>query len=268
MVELTRAVRFFLGGCGETAPEAGRSIPSAINGFSAFPAARGLAHYYQLSVRCRGPVDPVTGYFLNIKHIDQAVREHAIPLMGRRQAEHQVQMGRLMQQLIEVLGPPLDHTVVGLCLELSPHYHIEIRSDDMAHVLVTQQFEFSAAHRLHATGLSAQGNRRIFGKCNNPSGHGHNYRVQVALRCPIQEQGSAISIDKLDAMVDESAIAYLDHKHLNLDIPEFAQRNPSVENIAILLYDRLKQPVAALDLHLDAVTVWETSRTMCTYRGT
>ncbi|MGB0768997.1 MAG: 6-carboxytetrahydropterin synthase, partial [Phycisphaeraceae bacterium] len=133
-------------------------------------------------------------------------------------------------------------------------------------VLIRQRYEFSAAHRLHVQALSDRENREVFGKCNNPAGHGHNYRVEVAARCPIDDHGQTLDPADLDAVVDERCIERLDHKHLNDDVPEFADLNPSVENIVKVVWSMLdgKLPGRAT---LDEVRVWETGKTVCAYRG-
>src|SRR5690606_33368725 len=121
---------------------------------------------------------------------------------------------------------------------------LEIRSDDMAHVIMRQQYEFAAAHRLHCRELSDEKNREVFGKCNNPSGHGHNYRLEVTIRVPISPTGQIVRPEQLDAVVDTHVIEKLDHKNLSIDVPEFATRNSSVENIAQVVYGLLEAPLA------------------------
>lgn len=269
MIELTRDVRFFLNG-----PDPRRMYeqePSRANGFSAWPAARGLGRFYQLRVRCRGQVHPLTGYFINIKQIDTAVRQHVIPCLEAQldttRPSATLGVGGLLRQMLALLQPPLEHTVHSLRLDLSPFHSIAITSDAMNHVIIRQQFEFAAAHRLHVPSLDEDENKRIFGKCNHPSGHGHNYRLEVAVRAPIEHDGQTLLVEHLDQRVDEVVISRLDHKHLNIDVPQFATLNPSCENIAKVVWDMLKDNLADLNVTLDEVVVWETSKTACTYRG-
>lgn len=232
---------------------------------------RGLGRYYELHVRCRGDVDPLTGYFINIKHIDAAVRDTVLPMLqGKASSSGDASrqpMGSLMREMMELLQPRLHQSVVGLMLQLTPCYSLSIRSHDMNGVLIRQQFEFSAAHRLHVPGYSEERNRDIFGKCNNPSGHGHNYKLEVCLRSPIDEQGHTCAVDAIDELVDRTVIQKLDHKHLNVDVPQFAKLNPSVENIAKVIHEMLKPQLPALGVELEEVSVWETGKTVCTYRG-
>lgn len=260
MLELARTVRFCLN-------DGDAPAPPRDNTFSAWPPMRGLGRYYQLHVRCLGEADPVTGYFLNIKEIDTAVREHVLPHLQSLTSCRDVAMGQLMREVIERLQTPLMQSVAEVKLDLTPFYQLQIEADDMDHVLIQQQYEFAAAHRLHVDALSDDENRKVFGKCNNPSGHGHNYRLQVTARAPIDPEGKVIEVADLDALVDDEVIQKLDHKHLNVDVPQFAELNPSVENITKVIWDMLEKPIETLAMTLDAVSVWETGKTVCTYRG-
>ena len=271
MLDLTRTVRFALN------PVDGDDQTPRTNTFSAWPPPRGLARYYELHVTCRGEADPQTGYFINIKHIDAAVRDHALPRLRDAVADDRAAarcpMGRLLTDLLDALQPPLDGRASALELQLTPYlsYHLSMTTDPAMprHVLIKQQYEFSAAHRLHVPDHSDQQNRATFGKCNNPAGHGHNYRVQVVARCPIDPAGHTTPVAELDAVVDAELIQHLDHQHLNVDVPEFENLNPSVEHIAAVAWDRLARPLAhALPgCTLEELTVWETAKTACTYRG-
>jgi 6-pyruvoyltetrahydropterin/6-carboxytetrahydropterin synthase len=264
MLELSRTVRFCLSG------EMGDLVSPRDNTFSAWPAMRGLGRYYELGVTCQGDADPQTGYFINIKTIDQVVREHVLPMLTERISDESAAaatpMGELMRRVFGAIDPPLNETVAQVRLVLTPTLSLAIERNDMDHVIIRQQYEFSAAHRLHVPAMSDAENRATFGKCNNPAGHGHNYRVEVAARCPIDAQGTALQPAELDAVVDQEAIEKLDHKHLNVDVPEFAGLNPSVEHIVKVVWQMLdgKLPGSA---KLDEVKVWETGKTVCAYRG-
>jgi 6-pyruvoyltetrahydropterin/6-carboxytetrahydropterin synthase len=178
-----------------------------------------------------------------------------------------VSMGSLMRRIADLLQPPLNRTVKSVALDLTPFHCLEVETHAMDSLLVRQQFEFSAAHRLHVPSLSADENRRVFGKCNNPSGPGHNSRRVVAVRAPVGADGHVMPVEDLDTLVDEVVIQKLDHKHLNLDVAEFATLNPSVENIAKVIFEMLEGAVGRLKVELAEVNVWETSKTVCTYRG-
>lgn len=262
MLDLARTVRFCLN---DAADPAARD-----NSFAAWPAMRGLGRYYELGVRCRGRADAVTGYFINIREIDEAVRRCALPLFRKCLAEHggdDAPLGRLLADVLHAVGPDLGHTVVSVQLRLTPFHSLAMESHDMSHVLLRQQFEFAAAHRLHVPELSDEENRRVFGKCNNPSGHGHNYRLEVVARVPVGPHGGVMRVEELDALVNRVVIEPLDHKNLSVDVPAFEHRNASVENIAQVIYGMLAGPLADAGAGLDEVSVWETSKTVCTYRG-
>jgi 6-pyruvoyltetrahydropterin/6-carboxytetrahydropterin synthase len=263
--ELTRTVRFCLEPDGSLASDRPTS-----NSFAGWPPMRGLGRYYELHVTCAGPVDPVTGYLVNIKQIDQAVREAVLPRIAEAaRRDGGAAMGRLLQTLLNALHAAMDvPRARRLVFQLTPYHSYAIEDTDMAHLLIAQQYDFSAAHRLHVADLSDRENREVFGKCNNPSGHGHNYCVEVAVRAAVDDTGRALPVEQLDALVDERIIEKFDHKHLNCDLDEFAELNPSVENIAKVIYDTLGPAVRnRLDAELEHVRVWETGKTACLYRG-
>ena len=131
---------------------------------------------------------------------------------------------------------------------------------------LTQQFEFSAAHRLHCGSMTDQENRDMFGKCNNPNGHGHNYVFDVTV-----EQGAddAVDLETLQQLVKSSVVDRLDHKNLNADIEHFQNVNPSVENISVVVFDWINRCLseAKFNANLIAVKVFETPKTWAEYRG-
>ena len=264
MLELSRTIRFCLN-------DDAADSPDQDNTFAAWPPMRGLGRYYQITIRCQGEPDPTTGYFMNIKFIDTAVRNHAIPHLARVLRDsansYEIPLGRITQEVLDRIQPALGHTVCELRLDLTPYHCLTVRSADMSRMLIHEQFEFAAAHRLHVPAMSDEENLSTFGKCNNPSGHGHNYRVEVVVSALVDDAGHVLPVERLDAIVHETVIKKLDHKNLNVDVPQFAQLNSSVENIARVIHDMLKNEVKILGVELDQVSVWETSKTVCTYRG-
>ena len=271
MVCLERTIRFSLNGPGDSGAVLPNGPGLASNTYSAWPAIRGLGRYYELQVACVGEVDPKTGYCLNIKQLDYAVRAYALPflekLLETTRCSVSIPMGSLMRQIYEILEQRLERSVSHLRLNLSRYHYLMIRSHDVNQVVISQQYEFSAAHRLHAPQLSDEENRRLFGKCNNPSGHGHNYRLEVNALAPIDEHGCVPPVEQLDELVHAAVIEKLDHKHLNLDVPQFMDLNPSVENIAKVIFEMLGTSISELGMRIESVRVWETEKTVCTYRG-
>ena len=133
------------------------------------------------------------------------------------------------------------------------------------HAIVTESFEFSASHRLHCPDLTDEENRALFGKCNHPNGHGHNYRIAVSVRVGAGPGARPFATAALEAAVQAAVIDRFDHRHLNIDCPEFAQLNPSVEHIAMVCHGLLEPAIAAAGAALHRVTVWETEKTSATY---
>jgi 6-pyruvoyltetrahydropterin/6-carboxytetrahydropterin synthase len=148
---------------------------------------------------------------------------------------------------------------------IRPHAHCTLRcEEDMPDsVVVTQRFEFAASHRLHCAGLPDEENRRIFGKCNNPAGHGHNYRLEVEVACALGPAG--LQPERIAAIVNQHAVDRLDHKHLNSDVAEFRDTNPSVEWIARTCFGWLQGPLASAGGTLRRVRLWETEKTSAIY---
>ena len=107
---------------------------------------------------------------------------------------------------------------------------------------VTRRYQFAASHRLHAAELSEEENRRLYGKCNNPYGHGHNYVVEVSVRGPLLgATGRAVDTEALDELVRREVLAPFDHKNLNLDVAVFACEVPTSENLGFEICRRLKR---------------------------
>ncbi len=104
---------------------------------------------------------------------------------------------------------------------------------------LTTRYHFAAAHRLDTPALSPEENRRLYGKCNNPFGHGHNYTLDVTVEGPLGEDGQVANRTALDRLVRDSVLQQLDHKNLNTDLPEFGGCVPTTENLARVIQQRL-----------------------------
>jgi 6-pyruvoyltetrahydropterin/6-carboxytetrahydropterin synthase len=266
MIELSRTVRFCVD-FGKSGAEAATNPAGAPrhNTFAGWPSMRGLGAYYELDVRCTGEPDPATGYLLNISAIDEAVRQHALPVIeGEARRTPQRDPARVLALLAPALQPVLRGRLRSIRWRLSPYYSLDMSIAAPHRVLLSQQFEFSASHRLHVREFSDQRNREIFGKCNNPNSHGHNYRLEVAISRAVDDS-HALTLPEIERIVNETVIQRFDHKHLNHDTREFATLNPSVENIAKVCYELLAVPMAGAGGELKRVTVWETEKTSCTY---
>lgn len=133
-------------------------------------------------------------------------------------------------------------------------------------VTVSRKAHFNAAHRLYRSDWSFEKNDAIFGKCNNPNFHGHNYELIVSVTGEIDpETGYVIDVKILKDFIKSEIEDAFDHKNLNLDVPEFKGLNPTAENIVVVIYNKLK---AVLDDHLELeVTLFETPRNFVSYSG-
>jgi 6-pyruvoyltetrahydropterin/6-carboxytetrahydropterin synthase len=120
---------------------------------------------------------------------------------------------------------------------------------------LTRRYKFSASHRLHSESLSKEENAKVFGKCNNANGHGHNYQVYVSVRGPIEPRGKVTDVGALDRIVIETIVNRFDHQDLNLD-PAFADRTTTGENVVQLIWDLLAAKIP--DGELDKVGLVET----------
>ena len=115
-------------------------------------------------------------------------------------------------------------------------------------VIITRKVHFCSSHRLHAPSLSDDANQSIFGKCNNPNGHGHNYVLIVALKGPVDPvTGMVFNLAELADILDDTIMYHFDHKHLDKDTPFFAERPSTAENIAMVCCQLLLDtPVSGL----------------------
>ncbi|HSN10429.1 MAG TPA: 6-carboxytetrahydropterin synthase [Hanamia sp.] len=131
-------------------------------------------------------------------------------------------------------------------------------------VSVYRKEHFCAAHRLNNPLWSEEKNYAVFGKCNNPNYHGHNYEVDVKVTGePAADTGFVIDLKYLSDLINETLIEKLDHKNLNLDVPEFLDLNPTAENIAMVIFNILREKIdEGLDLQ---VRLYETPRNFVEY---
>ena len=133
-------------------------------------------------------------------------------------------------------------------------------------VTVSRKAHFNAAHRLYRKDWSDEKNDLVFGKCNNPNFHGHNYELIVSVTGEIdKETGYVIDMKVLKDIILFEVEDAFDHKNLNIEVPEFKDLNPTAENIAVVIYQRIKPK---LESHLALeITLFETPRNFVTYSG-
>lgn len=133
-------------------------------------------------------------------------------------------------------------------------------------MIITAKLDFSAAHRLHNPGRDAEWNRRTYDKCDNPSGHGHNYLMQVSVRGKVDpETGMVIDLKRLKDVMRSEVIELVDHRNLNEDVEFLRGVIPTAENLAIMFWRRLAGAVAPAELH--EIVLHETDRNSVVYRG-
>lgn len=133
-------------------------------------------------------------------------------------------------------------------------------------VTVSRKAHFNSAHRLYRKDWSEEKNNTIFGKCNNPNFHGHNYELIVSVTGEVdQETGFVIDVKILSDLIKEHIEHTFDHKNLNLDVIEFQDLNPTAENIAIVIWNKLR-PFIDENKDLEIV-LYETPRNFVTYKG-
>ncbi len=133
-------------------------------------------------------------------------------------------------------------------------------------VTVSRKAHFNAAHRLYRPGWTDERNDAVFGKCNNPNFHGHNYELIVSVTGDIDpETGYVIDIKVLKDIIKDEVEDAFDHKNLNLDVPEFADLNPTAENIVVVIWNKIRKRIEST-MALEVV-LYETPRNFVTYKG-
>jgi len=264
MHKLVRQVRFSINPFGPN--------PAGHNSFASNPPGEGLALYFALWVEIQGPIHPDTGFVLNVTDIDKAVRSGVAPqfakfIQGRFWDAENISfkdLSLLLTQSWDTLESPLaPAALISLKLELSPFRSLSINSKQVTSMNISEKFEFAATHTLWNSKFTPEKNFELFGKCANPTGHGHNYVVEVVLNVPTDYPWPGIGA--IEKIIDENFISLVDHKNLNVDVPEFKTLNPTVENIAVVAWRKLT-PALAPGL-LDRINVWETDKTYCSYNG-
>jgi len=242
------------------------------NGKGGVPAVRGLGRWFEFTVECEGEPDPTTGYLVDIRLIDRAVRERIAPIVARACADSpETEPGELLPAILAAAITQVGPSVSGVRWDVTPYYWVHMSTGANNTIRLAQRFEFAAAHRLHSPDLTNEQNRSTYGRCNNPAGHGHNYQVEPVVRVALGASGEQpFTLVDLERLTGTTIIDRFDHKHLNTDVPEFRGRIPSVELIARTAHEILA-PVIEREsggaATLEQITVWETEKTSATYPG-
>ena len=136
----------------------------------------------------------------------------------------------------------------------------------MPTLYVTRETHFNAAHRLHNPEKSDEWNRSVFGVCNSPNWHGHNYVLRVTVSgIPNPDTGCVIDLSVLKQVIEEKVIRHMDHKNLNLDVPFLSGIMPSVENLVVAIWDQLENALPSGQLY--RIQLYETPRNSAEYFG-
>jgi 6-pyruvoyltetrahydropterin/6-carboxytetrahydropterin synthase len=135
-------------------------------------------------------------------------------------------------------------------------------------VRLGRRYSFAASHRLHSPALSDAENRAIYGKCNNPYGHGHNYEIEVLVKGRIDPKtGRLVDLQMLDGLVDDEVLAHLRHRNLNEEVEAFRTAVPTTENLAAEVDRWLRAAWSGRfgteGPRLERVSIWETERNIC-----
>jgi 6-pyruvoyltetrahydropterin/6-carboxytetrahydropterin synthase len=140
-----------------------------------------------------------------------------------------------------------------------------MKSSHQLKLVLTRRYSFAASHRLHSARFSEEENSRIYGKCSNPYGHGHNYVIEVSVSGPVDPAtGMIANLADLDSFVERQVLEDFDHRYLNKELPVFHETVPTSENLCMEIYSRLKNFPSA---KLEGIRLEETGLNSVEYSG-
>ncbi len=264
-VRLTRRVTFSSGHrywLPSLSPQENKSL------FGPWASPYNHGHNYVLDVTVEGEVDPFNGMVVNIKWIDDILKDRILSEFDQKSINDEIPYFKDKSPSLENLMPyiasrlqDLPARLVALRLEETELFYGEWTPDTMT---LTRTYEFAAAHRLHDPHISEAENQALFGKCNNPAGHGHNYIVEVTVTGkPDEQTGMMADLGTIDTIVEELVVDRYDHKNFNCDLPEFEGQNPTSEVIVLQIFKtlegKLPAKLARVRLHENARNMFEVS---------
>jgi 6-pyruvoyltetrahydropterin/6-carboxytetrahydropterin synthase len=231
----------------------------------------GHGHNYTLEATIRGPVDPLTGMVMNITDMKLIIGGVLDDFDHKHLNEDTPYFKELIpttENIVRVLWglitPKLPPGVQLAKLRLYEMRDLWAEYTGAAEGQFSRSYVFSSAHRLHRPQLSDAENQSIYGKCNNPNGHGHNYTLEVTVRGPIDPlTGMVIDLVEMDQLV-RSVIDLLDHRHLDQEIAYFQQHSSTAEEIVVYLWNELMPRFEGRLAHLK---LWETGKNIFEYSG-
>ena len=244
-------------------------------GAAANPNSHG--HNYVLEATIKGRVRPEHGMVVNITDLDRILRAQIVSAYDHKHIN--IQHPDFVNN--PALQPTCENLVIQMWNTIAQHledgeiHQMRLHEDSTLFadyfgegqmVYLTKVYEFSAAHRLHSLNLSDEENRALFGKCNNLHGHGHNYVLEVTVKGEVDPvTGMVARLNLLDDVMLKQVYERFDHKHLNLDTPEFKELNPTSEVFVKVLWDILEPSLEPVKLH--RLRLKETPRSYFDYYG-
>lgn len=225
-------------------------------------------HNYVLEASFEGSVDPATGMVVNIKDLDELMRDRVVSAYDQKSVNDEVdgfldRSPTLENIAADIAGrlqrSPETVRLAHIRLFETPELWVDLDlSEGDSRMTLTRTYEFAASHRLHVPALTPEQNLELFGKCNNPAGHGHNYVVEVTVAGePDPRTGMLADLEALDAVVHERVVERYDHRHFNEDLPEFAGKVPTSEVILQAIWAALEGNLPA---RLVRIRLHETAR--------
>lgn len=244
------------------------SAPENRQCFGAWASPFNHGHNYICFVTTSGDIQESNGMVVNIKFIDDILKEKVLKIYDQKSINDEIaefanlspSLENIMRDLWQRIAPslPPEVSLDHLKLEETPLLYAEL--DQHNKMTLTRTYEFAASHRLNASGLSHEENLRLFGKCNNPNGHGHNYMLEVTVGGEVDpSSGMLVDIEALDSAVNSLVVDRYDHKSLDLDVPELVGKNTTSEIVALTIFNQLEGKLPA---RLERVRLWETARNM------
>ena len=245
--------------------------------FGRWASPWGHGHNYVVEAALAGDVSPRDGMVVNITAVDAVLKREIVEALGDKHLSYEVPHFQSIVPTLENIAAfaaarftaAFDDPAARLTRLTVWETPTLWATLDLERNLVTltRSFDFAASHRLHAPGLTDAENLEIFGKCNNPHGHGHNYGVEVTVAGdPDPVTGMLVDLQKLDAVLEQEVMGRFDHKSLNADVPEFAGINPTSENLTLAIWSALESKIPE-PARLHRVVVRETDRNYFEYSG-
>jgi 6-pyruvoyltetrahydropterin/6-carboxytetrahydropterin synthase len=228
----------------------------------------GHGHDYELELTIRGELDERSGIVINVVDIDKITKDVIDEIDGKflnKEHPYFIEYIPTTENLTNYLWNKLEDRFAGcelVRIRVVENHFLQSEKGRGSMVYLTRQYHFCAAHRLHSDQLSEEDNKLIFGKCNNPHGHGHNYYLDVTVAGETDPvTGMVMNLSELDQIVNQTVISKFDHKHLNLDTDEFKELNPTGEVMAMVICNMLKPNMPKLS----KIGLWETKKNYFEY---